>query len=1169
MLKVSASYLRRLYAPCAHAISLALLVGLSLLPFDVRSSDDIKKSFNLPADTADTSLKRFSQQSGNEVLFASHLVRGVRTNPVTGLWSAREAIDRMLHHTGLVAVHDTTTGAFSVRKEPTSEKKRPDPSSTTPPPRNSKGGVSSTDRTMTKNSFFSRLAAATLLLLSPSTKASESTGVLTGRVFNARSGLTAERARVSIENTTLVTFTDADGHYLLANVPSGSVQLRVFYTGFAPHLETVSVVGGKTTEHDLTLSASGATSDPAIVKLDAFVVGESREMEASAIAINEQRFAANVKNVVSTDEFGAVAEGNVADFLRFLPGVTVDLSGGDARTVSIDGAPAANTPITFAGLNLPSSNDTGRQVEVGMFNLNNVSRIEVSLSPTPDSPGSALAGSVNLVPRSSFERTRPVFNGSTYLMMRDDFIKFGRQAALYRDPRRVVHPGFDFSWVVPVNKRFGFSVAMGRSAQYSHQIGHLNTWRGLNAATNGNAFPDTPSSLPYLSAYQINNAPKETTRESLGLTLDFKVSDYDRISVSYQYTGFDAWTAARNLQFNPTRIVPGTFTPTYVQGVVNAGNLVATSGGGRVRQNRIHLPTFNWRHDGPIWKFDGGVGRAEGSDTLRSMDKGLVLTAVARRTGVTVGFDQITPERPGIITVTDGATGAAVNPFRLENYSLASVSDNPIYSGDTNFSAFVNARRDFHGAIPLSLRAGLDVRQSSRELRSGAYTWAYTGANVRGSAAPFVDATFAQRKGPYGFPEMQFVDYKGVFDHFKANPSQFTFDENANYRALVSNSKHAQELISSAYLRGDASFFSRRLLLVGGVRFEQTNIEAEGPLTDLSRNVRRDANGNPLLDAGGNPQPITNVPLEVSKLTLLERAAKVDKEYLRIFPSLNASLNLTEKLILRGAVSNAIGRPDFDQYTSGLSLPDSDLPPTPSNRIVVNNAGIKPWTATSYRVRLEYYFKGVGQLAVGGFRRDYDNFFGNTIFPATPEFLNLYGLNADEYGTYDVSTQYNVPGAVRTTGWDVSYKQALTFLPPWARGIQVFGNISFRRMKADDLGSLGFNEIPHSGAWGISLTRPRFNVRMNVGFRAAQRQGAVTAAGIEAGTYNYTPSRNTIDLLGEYRIRRNTSVFMNLRNVTDVPGSTITRGPNTPTYAQLRQQQRYGSLWTFGLKGTF
>ena len=51
------------------------------------------------------------------------------------------------------------------------------------------------------------------------------------------------------------------------------------------------------------------------------------------LATMQQRFAASIKNVVSTDEFGAVAEGNVTEFLKYLPGVTVDLSGGDPLTL--------------------------------------------------------------------------------------------------------------------------------------------------------------------------------------------------------------------------------------------------------------------------------------------------------------------------------------------------------------------------------------------------------------------------------------------------------------------------------------------------------------------------------------------------------------------------------------------------------------------------------------------------------------------------------------------------------------------------------------------------------------------------------------------------------------------------------------------------------------------
>ena len=1007
------------------------------------------------------------------------------------------------------------------------------------------------------------------LAATPATTAT--TGTIEGRIFNPRSGTVVEGARVSVESASLVTFSDADGNFRLNDVPAGTVQLRIFFTGVTPQLEAVEVVTGQTVQRNITLGTAGPNAlpgDPSVVKLDQFVVGESREMEAAAIAINEQRFAPNVKTVVSTDEFGAVAEGNVAEFLRYLPGLTVDLSGGDARTVSIDGAPAANTPVTLGGLSLSSPTGTGRAVEVGFFNLNNISRIEVSMSPTPDSPGSALAGSVNMVPRSSFERTKPLFNGSVYLMARDDMIKFGDQAALYRDPRRVIHPGFDFSWVVPVNKKFGFSVATGYSTQFSHQVGHTNTWRGVSTATNGVAFPHTTPGNPYLSAYQYTDAPKESGRESLGLTLDFRLSDYDRISVSYQYSSFDGWTAARNLQFNPLRIAPG-FTTNSVRGVAGAGTIQITSGNGRVRENRTFMPTFNWRHDGPVWKFDGGVGRSFGTDRIRSTDKGLWQAVVARRTGVTVAFDQIIDTRPGVITVTDNATGAPVDPYQIENYSLISVGETPRQGDDVNFSAFLNGRRDFFWKFPFTLRSGLDFRQSTRDSNQVAMTYNYSGSNVPGSAAAFLDPSSPKRERAYGFPRMEFADYKTTLDFFRANPGQFTINEDTAYRNYVTNSRWAREAIAATYLRGDAAFFNRRLQVVGGVRVEQTNVWANGPLTDLTRNVQRDSAGNPIRNAQGNPVPITTNALEASRLTFLPRGTDVEKEYLRFFPSVNVSYNITESLIARAAVSTSIGRPNFNQYAGAVTLPNTDNPPSSTNRISVNNAGIKPWSATSTKVRLEYYFAGVGQITAGAFRRDYTNFFGNIVVPSTPEFLGLYALDPDEYGAYDVSTQYNVPGNTRVDGWDVSYKQALTFLPHWGRGVLVFANYSRRIAKTQNLGSIGFNDIPYSGSFGISLSRARYSLRVNCSFRDDQIRNYVTGTSIEPGTYRYTPARNTIDVLGEYTFWKRMAVFANLRNVGDVPNEDSAAGPSTPDVAKLRLRERYGSLWTVGIKGTF
>ena len=1018
--------------------------------------------------------------------------------------------------------------------------------------------------------------------LAPSLRAQSApaSGTLEGRVLHAASGTYVEGARVSVEGTALETFTDETGRFFLAGVPAGEARVRVFYTGAAPYTAAVRIAVGQAATHDLSLGiAPAATSAGArgdIVKLDKFTVGESREMSGAAIAINEQRFAAKIRNVVSTDEFGAVSEGNVTEVLKYLPGVTIDLSGGDGRTVSIDGAPAANTPITIGGIGLSSPTGTGRAVEVGFFNLNNISRIEVSHSPTPDSPGKALAGGVNLVPRSSFERSRPEFNGSLYLMMRDDYRGLGKSATLYRDRREKVWPGADLSWVVPVTKNFGFSIAAGGSTQYSSQDRVTNVWRGVGTATAPNNFPNTTPGRPYLSQFTLQDAPKESSRDSLGLTLDLRLSPRDRVAFSYQYSSFDGEIASRQVIFAPNQIVAASISPTSVQGVAGAGTVTLTNGNNRIRENRTYLPTFSWRHDGPVWKLDFATGRAYGKNAIRDTDKDRFLAVQSRRTGVTIGFADTGFFRPGIINVMDNATGRPVDPYRLENYSLNTMTSTPQRASDINFTATANARRDFLWRTPFTLRTGLDFRQSRRDARQWTSTYTYVGLDGRqnatvGTATRFLDPLFSTRFGPYGFPQVQHVDNKEVFAHWRKNPAEFTLDENNLYRSGVTNSKSASEAVSAAYLRGDIALFNRRLLLVGGLRVEQTNIEAQGPLTDLTLNVQRDAQGRPLRTPAGAVIPITTDPLATSRLTFLERSAHAKKEYLRLFPSLNATYHLRENLIARAGLSTSIGPPDFNQYAGGLTLPNTDNLPSNTNRIAVNNVGIKPWTANSVKVRLEYYFAGVGQVSVGAFRRHYTNFFVTTIFPATPEFLALYSLDPGEFGPYDVSTQRNNPSVIRSEGLDFSYRQALTFLPRWARGFQVFANGSLARSNTTKgfLGGSGFNEIPRYAAWGVSFTRPRYNLRVNWTWREDQVLAALTGNGIEPGTYNYTPGFTKIDVLGEYTFWKRVAVFMNLRNLTDIADRGTTVGPSTPQHATLRFQERYGSLWTIGVKGTF
>jgi outer membrane receptor protein involved in Fe transport len=80
-----------------------------------RASDDAgTQAFNLPADDAEPALRKFAQQSGREVIFPTDLVKGVRTNPVHGVFRSQKALERMLAGTPLRASQDEATGALAI-----------------------------------------------------------------------------------------------------------------------------------------------------------------------------------------------------------------------------------------------------------------------------------------------------------------------------------------------------------------------------------------------------------------------------------------------------------------------------------------------------------------------------------------------------------------------------------------------------------------------------------------------------------------------------------------------------------------------------------------------------------------------------------------------------------------------------------------------------------------------------------------------------------------------------------------------------------------------------------------------------------------------------------------------------------------------------------------------
>src|SRR5262249_21622522 len=144
----------------------------------------------------------------------------------------------------------------------------------------------------------------------------QSGGTVTGTVIDGATGKFLEGADVSIEGTTIRATTEREGRFTLQNVPSGPHAVVIAYPGFESKSAAVTVNAGQTAAVDVRLGASD------VVTLSEFRVAGTKEGMAQAIAL--QKSSDNMKIVAAGDQYGDIAEGNAAEYLKFLPGVGID-----------------------------------------------------------------------------------------------------------------------------------------------------------------------------------------------------------------------------------------------------------------------------------------------------------------------------------------------------------------------------------------------------------------------------------------------------------------------------------------------------------------------------------------------------------------------------------------------------------------------------------------------------------------------------------------------------------------------------------------------------------------------------------------------------------------------------------------------------------------------------
>ena len=315
-----------------------------------------------------------------------------------------------------------------------------------------------------------------------------------GRVVDNETGEALTGAPVRIAGTTQGTVTDINGFFSL-RMPVGKTSLQVEYLGYEVVTLEVEVEDGQSSPLKIELKN-------AVTELQGVIV--SGNLQGQARALNQQKSADNIKNIVAADQIGRFPDPNSAEALQRIPGANIERDQGEGRYVFIRGLAPKFTNINVNGEQIPSPESDVRFVALDAVPADQLSSIEVTKALTPDMDGDAIGGSVNLNTRTA-QTSKPTISLTAAGGYNDLMSKGSWQGALQ------------------LGQRFGKNEKFGVLLNGSH---YLSDRGSDNWERDDNELE--------LRDYEIRR-----TRLGLSGTFDYKFSPRHEIYLRSLYTKFD------------------------------------------------------------------------------------------------------------------------------------------------------------------------------------------------------------------------------------------------------------------------------------------------------------------------------------------------------------------------------------------------------------------------------------------------------------------------------------------------------------------------------------------------------------------------------------------------------------------------------------------------------
>jgi TonB-dependent receptor len=682
----------------------------------------------------------------------------------------------------------------------------------------------------------------------------ERRGTITGRVTDASQGV-LQGARIELQPSGKSVVSDAHGDFTITDITPGKYALTVSYVGFEPFSTDVNITGEAASRVEAVMQI-GTQSESVTVR------GERERGEVEAI--NIERTADNIIQVLPNEVITSLPNTNIADAVGRLPSVSLERDEGEGKYIQIRGTEPRLSNVTVNGIHLPSPEGV-RNVKLDAIPADLVDMVEINKTLSANQDADAIGGSVNLVTKSPTDKPYVTVLG----MGGYTPISGGRK--LYQ---------FDGT----AGQRFGtdkkFGLLFGGSYDYNGRgIDDLEPGPGVFTLPDGSTFlgPNTEDQRNY---------HYDRRRYGFDGEADYKLGDMASLYLRGLFSKFkdngEDWIYTPGI----SNFVSGPADPNNTCGITTTGGVQGCGGMGF---------TDVFRTPGQqLFSLQAGARHAV-KTTLITYELAL---SQAHYTG---GFDFGGFAGPGS---SDNSVAFGVDtkdPFVPKFPVLNGIN---IYDPTRYSTTFADAEkdsifeRDVVGDISLNKQYSVGSRYSSFEIGFKGWDAAKT--------SRFDRENFNQA---FGLPMTQFLSsFKDNNYYFK----NFTYGPVTDYNKILAavqgggttpntpynlrNSYNIGERIWAGYAMNTISF--GRLRLQAGVRVEST--------ADSLRAV--------------------TVTQDPATGNFIVTPVSTNKSYINPFPSVQAQYRFGSDTILRAAYGVGIARPNFGDLAPYFSEDPNSFP---------------------------------------------------------------------------------------------------------------------------------------------------------------------------------------------------------------------------------------------------